>query len=280
MVVNITERGAKMPPDESMVGTFMKNGFVILENVISPEMSDDLVNEALSLVRVQRCANVSVSDYEGLDREGRIDFLLEALFRLERKDHEYIRGLHDALRDCPALLRILSLRRICDAVNALLGRPSGAALFPRPHSVRMDFPADKAFVLDWHQEVHYSPKDANLIQLWAPAVTDITVANGALRVLPGSHLGGIAKTIDTVPEFGHAQYTVEPSHVAQYSERIFELNRGSVLLFDKRLIHKSGKNTSTVPRMTIIAHYMSADSPGFFSNIQPPKKVSNPYATA
>lgn len=264
--------------DLDLLRSFRQNGFIVLDGAVSSEMSDELTIEALYLVRAQNCKEVPVHDFDELDQASRVELLLECLFRLEKKNHEYIRRIHDALRECPALLRIISSRRICESVNLLLGQKRGTVLFPRPHSVRIDMPYDQAFVLDWHQEVHYAPKEANLVQLWAPAVTDVTLENGALRVLPGSHNGGIAKTIDFVPEFGHAQYTVVPEQVANYEEKIVEMKRGDVLLFDKRLIHRSGKNTSTTPRLTMISFYVSADSPNFFSNIQPPKKVQNPYA--
>lgn len=274
----IDNRSEVSAEDLNLLQSFRQNGFVVLDGAILPEVSNDLAIEALHLVRAQNCNEVTVPDFDAMDQGSRVDLLLECLFRLEQIDHEYIRRVHDALRECPALLRIISSPRICDTVNLLLGQKRGTVLFPRPHSVRIDMPNDKAFVLDWHQEVHYAPKDASLIQMWAPAVNDITLENGALRVLPGSHNGGIAKTIDVVPEFGHAQYTVVPEQVARYEELIVEMKRGDVLLFDKRLIHRSGINTSATPRLTMISFYISTDSPNFFSNIQPPKKVQNPYA--
>lgn len=271
--------GVRLNPQEwEMYQSFRDNGFIVLEDAISSEMSEDLTIELLHLVRAQNCQEVQVPDIEELDQGSRVELLLKCLYALEQKDHEYIRRIHDALRECPALLRVISSRRICETVNVLLGQKHEKVLFPRPHSVRIDMPHDEAFVLKWHQEVHYAPKDANLVQLWAPAVNDITLENGALRVLPGSHNGGIAKTIDFVPEFGHAQYTVVPEHIAKYDEKIVEMKRGDVLLFDKRLIHRSGLNSSTTPRLTVISFYISVNSPNFFENIKPPKKVQNPYA--
>ncbi len=273
----INDRSDESSEDLELLQSFRQNGFIIVDDAIPSELSDDLTIEALHLVRAQNCKEVPVPDFDVIDQASRVELLLDCLFRLEQKNHKYIRGIHDALRECPALLRIISSRRICETVNLLLGQKRGTVLFPRPHSVRIDMPNDDAFVLDWHQEVHYAPKDASLIQMWAPAVNDITLGNGALRVLPGSHNGGIAKTNDVVPEFGHAQYTVVPEQVAKYEEMVIEMKRGNVLLFDRRLIHRSGINTSASPRLTAISYYISADSPNFFSNIEPPKKVQNPY---
>jgi ectoine hydroxylase-related dioxygenase (phytanoyl-CoA dioxygenase family) len=88
---------------------------------------------------------------------------------------------------------------------------------------------------------------------------------------------GVAKTIDTIPEFGHRQYTVEPAHIAKFQEKVITMKRGDVLLFSKSLVHKSGANTTGHHRLTMIAHYHSVLAPGFFANITPPKAVKNPY---
>ena len=39
-----------------------------------------------------------------------------------------------------------------------------------------------------------------------------------------------------------------------------EVPRGSVLFFHGHLLHKSGHNTTTQPRRTYVAHYMSAET--------------------
>jgi hypothetical protein len=266
------------PLSDAQVEAFARDGFVELENVIPAASSDELTLTMLHLVKAQKCPKVLLPDFEDLSSDKRKVLLLDSLLALEKADHEYIRAIHDSVRESPALLKIILSSPICGAVTQLMGQPQGSALYPTQRSCRMDMPDDKAFFLDWHQEVHYTYKDAELIQLWAPAVTDIDLKNGALRVLTGSHKGGVAKTNDTKPEFGHAQYTVVPEHVAKFKEKQVTMKRGNVLLFSKMLIHKSGVNSTARPRLTLIAHYHSVNAPGFFSNIKPPKAVKNPYA--
>ncbi len=267
------------PLSAAQIESYAKNGFVELPDAVPQALADDLATTMLHLVAAQRCPSVVLPPFESLPPQERVTLLLDSLLVLEKADHEYIRAIHDSVRESPALSRINLSSAICGAVVQLLGQPKGSPLYPLQRSCRMDMPGDTAFALDWHQEVHYTFKDADLVQLWAPVLADITIENGALRVLPGSHLGGVAKTIDTVPEFGHAQYTVEPAFVAKYPEKTITMKRGGVLLFSKGLVHKSGANTSPRPRLTMIAHYHSVLAPRFFSNIKPPKAVKNPYGS-
>ena len=266
------------PLTDAQLESFRRDGFVILDGVLPAAPFEDLITTMLHLTAAAACPTVKLPDFSALDAKAREALLLESLLALEKADHDYIRGIHDVVRETPALNRLGDAPALCGAVNQLMGRPQGSPLYPLQRSCRMDMPQDTAFFLDWHQEVHYTFKDADLIQLWAP-VTDVDLSNGALRVLTGSHKAGVAQTKDTLPEFGHAQYTVVPEVVARYPEKVVTMKRGSALLFDKMLIHKSGVNSSARPRLTMITHYHNAARPGFPAHIKPPKAVKNPYAS-
>ena len=61
--------------------------------------------------------------------------------------------------------------------------------------------------------------------------------------------------------------TVDDDVVAKYQRRTIEIERGAVLLFSGNLIHRSGQNTSSQTRFTLVGSYHDIGSPGF----QPPK---------
>jgi len=72
--------------------------------------------------------------------------------------------------------------------------------------------------------------------MWA--IDDFTVANGATRVVPGSHLVAEVETAaDTVP---------------------LEMSAGSVGLWDGRLVHGGGANTTGVARRGVAVLYTRA----------------------
>jgi len=76
----------------------------------------------------------------------------------------------------------------------------------------------------WKYDQVDFPNDVELNGMWA--VTDFTEANGATRVIPGSHRGSNAE------QFTHAD--TEPA----------EMPAGSLLLYTGRLYHGGGANTT------------------------------------
>lgn len=254
-----------------------QSGFIELENAISPQQSHQFACTVADLILTQKCPGISPFNPRTLEYPQLVDRVLDCLMTLERTDHKYIQNVYDSLKQSPALLQIVTQPRLVGAVNSMLGRPVDAALFVRQTSCRIDIPHDTAFTLDWHQEVHYAFKDAELIQLWAPVIADITEQNGAMRVLPGSHAVGVAATNDFVPEFGVRQFTVVPEVVAKFKEKIVTMRRGNALLFTSTLIHKSGRNTSTQPRLTLLTHYYHPSGPDFYKNLKQETKAANPY---
>jgi ectoine hydroxylase-related dioxygenase (phytanoyl-CoA dioxygenase family) len=72
--------------------------------------------------------------------------------------------------------------------------------------------------------------------MWA--LTDFTEANGATRLVPGSHL------YDHSPEYGHP-----------YESIAAEMPRGSVLIWHGSLWHGGGANTTDAPRVGIAMNY-------------------------
>jgi ectoine hydroxylase-related dioxygenase (phytanoyl-CoA dioxygenase family) len=72
--------------------------------------------------------------------------------------------------------------------------------------------------------------------MWA--LTDFTEANGATRLVPGSHL------YDHSPEYGHP-----------YDSVAAEMPRGSVLIWHGSLWHGGGANTTDAPRVGIAMNY-------------------------
>ena len=72
--------------------------------------------------------------------------------------------------------------------------------------------------------------------MWA--LTDFTEANGATRVVPGSHLA------DRSPDYGHPYDTVPA-----------EMAKGSVLVWHGSLWHGGGANTTDTRRVGIAMNY-------------------------
>ena len=84
-----------------------------------------------------------------------------------------------------------------------------------------------------------------------------TAANGALRVLPGSHRAGPAPRNRT-EETG---FLADPTHIDASQEVLVPAPAGSVLFFPSLLLHRSSPNTSVHQRRAILLSFQPAGRP-------------------
>ncbi len=110
----------------------------------------------------------------------------------------------------------------------------------------------------WHQDVRYWRFDRpELVSMWL-ALGDENVKNGALRVIPGSHLlsldrGRLDAELFLRPE-------LEENKVLIREAVPVELAAGDVLFFHSRLFHAAGKNRSSDVKLSAVFTYHAADN--------------------
>lgn len=112
----------------------------------------------------------------------------------------------------------------------------------------------------WHQDEVYIPtRDRSLTGAWY-ALDDVTVENGCMWVLPGSHRNGYLypqRLHGRPEEFDSAQ----ESYGFDAQEEIpVECPAGAVVFFNGYLLHRSRKNRSDRFRRVLVNHYMNAYS--------------------
>jgi ectoine hydroxylase-related dioxygenase (phytanoyl-CoA dioxygenase family) len=110
----------------------------------------------------------------------------------------------------------------------------------------------------WHQDELYIPtRDRSLTAIWIP-LEDVTVENGCLWVVPGSHRQGIM--YPTRPHNNNEEYEYDDTCYG-FDEKLgkpIEMKAGDALFFNGYLLHKSLKNRSTRYRKVLTNHYMTA----------------------
>lgn len=110
-----------------------------------------------------------------------------------------------------------------------------------------------------HQDGHNAAFDLDprrAISVWS-AVTDATVANGCVEVVPGSHCGGYLLHERGVDEGGRGAPLTLASPPPGAAYEPVSLEAGHALLMDVRLIHRSGPNTTRAPRIGLNACYVA-----------------------
>lgn len=156
----------------------------------------------------------------------------------------------------PDWLRIPTFPPILDMMEQLIG-PNivlwGTTLFHKPANGHRSVP--------WHRDGRYWPiKPLATTSVWI-AVTECTVTNGCLRVIPGSHKAGeigrhYRNTADdvTIPE------TLHHDQFDKAAARDIELEPGQMAIFDVYTIHGSNPNPTGGPRIGYALRYMPATS--------------------
>jgi phytanoyl-CoA hydroxylase len=111
----------------------------------------------------------------------------------------------------------------------------------------------------WHQDAYYFNFDRGpQIGLWL-AISEATLENGCLSVLPGSHKGDVAKHGPDKREgsnYGYREVDVEGE------DRAIPvlMQPGDLLVFHSRLLHRSVDNLGVARREAMVLHYAPSGS--------------------
>jgi ectoine hydroxylase-related dioxygenase (phytanoyl-CoA dioxygenase family) len=205
---------AVLAPDdvERHVDAIARTGYTVLERVVDLELVDAL---AADLERLERelAVEPAGNSFEG-DHTIRIYNLLA------------LGKLYEAVPVHPAVLPVVE--RVLDP-GCLVSSLSSISILPgeRAQPIHAD---DQLIPLP-------KPHVATVCNtMWA--LTDFTEANGATRVVPGSHLA------DRSPEYG-----------APYESVAAEMPKGSVLVWHGSLWHGGGANATDERRIGIAMNY-------------------------
>jgi ectoine hydroxylase-related dioxygenase (phytanoyl-CoA dioxygenase family) len=188
------------------------DGFTVLERIVEPDLVEALKDTIRRIEREQGVGYAKTS-FEGL-RTLRINNLLahdEVFWRVPL--HPAALPIAEAVLD-----RELLLSSFC---SLILG--PGQEAQPM-HEDTQQIPLPRPHV----------PLSVNVI--WA--LSDFTEANGATRVVPGSH------RFDRAPEYGR-----------HYDSVAAEMPAGSLMLFDSALWHAGGANRTGERRWALSCYY-------------------------
>jgi hypothetical protein len=159
------------------------------------------------------------------------------------KPHLYAKWVSDLIRH----------PRVLDAVESLIGPD---LLVWR--SVFFVKPARDPHFVAWHQDsVYWRLSGEDVVTAWI-ALTESTLENGCLRVVPGSHRR---------PEVAHAIRFAENNllvrgqgavvEIADDESRSLELRPGEMSLHHVRMLHGSGGNSSDTLRVGLAVRFIA-----------------------
>ena len=109
----------------------------------------------------------------------------------------------------------------------------------------------------WHQDsAYFSIEPTNLVTCWL-ALDDVTLENGCLRVIPGSHREGLVEH-DPWQLGDREDKQVGEDRLDRDREKPIVMPAGGCSFHHSVLLHRSGPNRSDQPRRGLAVHYMSS----------------------
>jgi len=243
---------------EHGLATFRRDGYVVLPGVLSTDQID----------QVCRFVQSSLHPIVGpVEYEADVGYPGSPADRSAQGGNTPRRLLHAYARS--QVLRDLGLHpQVAAVLNELLG---GAGLLSQCHHncVMTKHPGYSSATL-WHQDIRYWSFDRpELISAWF-ALGEERFTNGALQVIPGTHLmdfdrGRLDAELFLRPELQENAELIEQACTV-------ELQAGDVLLFHCRLFHAAGRNTTAEVKLSPVFTYHRADNhpiPGTRSAVYP-----------
>ena len=127
------------------------------------------------------------------------------------------------------------------------------------HNCVMTKHPDFGTATGWHRDIRYwSFTRPDLVTVWL-ALGRETGANGALRVIPGSHRLDIRR--EQLDDLDFLRPDVPENQPLFAQGKTIELQQGDVLFFHSGLFHSAGRNTSDQVKMSVAFAYHGESNP-------------------
>jgi ectoine hydroxylase-related dioxygenase (phytanoyl-CoA dioxygenase family) len=222
------------------IASFHEQGYLVIDDAFSPEEVGQTLSGLLDLIDGQNPA------FQGLQFEAAARGALATLTPEQKQD--YVRKVDLFAAYDRRLERFVRHPRLLDVVSRIYGEPAelyyDQALL-KPPRVGREKP--------WHQDnsmFDHAP-DARIVGVWT-ALDEVTLENGCMHVIPGSHRAG------PVPHFQRRDFQICDAEVPLDRIVAVPLRPGGCLLFDGLLHHGTPSNRSPKRRRATQCWYVPA----------------------
>ena len=225
---------------------FWRDGVLMVEDAVTPEQLQALRGEFDNWVNESR----NHSDDYGETLDGRKRFDLEPGHSADRPA---LRRVQSPEEVSDIFLDVMRNARTVDICADLIG----PALKFHHGKVNSKQPG-AATKVKWHQDFNFQPMTNDDLITCLLFVDDVTLENGPLEVVPGSHKGPL------YTHWHNGKFTgaVADEVMAQHQDNIVKCTgkAGSVCLMHSSLLHGSTANLSDKPRTLYITTYYAEDA--------------------
>ena len=218
------------------------NGFFRIEGFAAPDLCQAMLERVVEIARDAADGRdvgpaLVTPEMNLRGRGGQPEELVSKIFRLHRDA-----VFHQFAVD----------ERVTDLVAGIIGEDIDCFLS------QFIFKNPGAWGQPWHQDSYYFPFDPPrpIVGVWL-AVTEATLENGCLHVLPGSQAEPVHEHVRDRRPGANYGYVEIVEHDMSESVPVL-MNPGDLLVFDSHLMHRSTDNVSSGIRAAMVYHYCRA----------------------
>lgn len=219
---------------------YQETGFLIVEGLVS--------NESVERLR-ERTREIAEGLVPGFPSE---DVELEP--SAERAGIDTVRKLNRCAENDPVFFDHARDERILDVVESLIGPDvklfTSQCFMKPPGGIGKPYHQDSAY---------FTIEPLDLVTCWT-ALDDVTVDNGCMWVIPGSHRGGIVDHGQKWAVGDRVDMQIPDENIELDRQVPIEMPAGSCSFHHSVLLHRSTANQTDRPRRGMAVHYMSAKS--------------------
>lgn len=219
---------------------YQQDGFVVVEQVLA--MAD------VAAIR-DRVMEITAGQGAHFPREN-----IEFEPRPETDDRPVARKINHCAESDGTFMKLARDPRILDIVEVLLGpdiKLFGSQCFMKPAG---------GVEKPYHQDSAYFPiEPLALVTCWV-ALDDVTLNNGCLWVIAGSHRGELFDHSQPWQVGGRVDMQIPDEHIDRSQETPMTMAAGGCSFHHSKLLHRSGPNDTDRPRRGLAIHYMSSHS--------------------
>lgn len=239
---------------EDQIASFQENGFLILRDFLEGASCDAILDIALAHLKHKVEPIESEIDYREKSQEYRRD---EVNYEsLEAKEILTVRRLRQVYDRDILFKSWMENEEIRPVLKQLL--KDEVVITTAHHNSIMTKMPYQSKETSWHQDRRYwSYSDDNLVTVWL-ALGEETDQNGVLEFIPKSH-----QMQFTPEQFGEKEYFNEEEPLNQaliQTKCSFSLQKGDVVLFHCKLLHRANKNSTSKPKLSFVYTVKGAET--------------------
>lgn len=241
---------SKLSEDDNVLrDRLARDGYLLLKGAVAAEHCDSLRNDMLEVLSPHVVFDNSIGKpilagepfYE-------TDSIWDEVYPRIQKLESFHRFFHQ-----PPML---------DMMSRLAGKP--AWVYPIKMA-RIATPRMLGYETPPHQDAYSHHAGPTMAGIWV-ALHDVDSSMGRVKVLPGSHKGGVRKVFEA-QGVGGVQCEIYDHETLWH---VSDFDKGDVLIFNSATVHRAEPNTSeSKVRLSVDTRFCDYGAPVFSTNLEP-----------